>query len=59
MDVKVVNQFGKYIAGRDREIILNAVEADKASLLVDGVYVGIVGIVKTDEEMVVKVQVDV
>ena len=57
---KVINQFGKYIDGKDRDTILNAAYADKGSVIIDDVYIAIVTVERLgDGEEIVKVHIDV
>ena len=58
--IKVVNQFGKYIDGKERDEIINAAYADRTSVIIDEVYVAIVAFRKDEDgNEVVEVQVDV
>jgi len=57
---KVINQFGRYIDGKERDAILNAAYADKSSVVIDEVYIAIVTIERLEDgEEIVKVNVDV
>jgi len=45
----VVNQYGRYITGREADIIIDAANKDKTAVSVDGHIVKIAGVV-TDKE---------
>jgi len=54
----VVNQYGRYITGRESDIIVDAVNNDKTVVSVDGHIVQIVGVV-TDKDGNITIKVDI
>ena len=54
----VVNQYGRYITGRESDIIVDAVNNDKTVVSVDGHIVQIVGVV-TGKDGNITIRVDI
>ena len=55
----VVNQYGNYLQGGERDAIINAVNADKTTVLVDDVHVTIAEVKRGDKETLISVVIDV